>query len=172
MARIRSVHPGLATDEIFMSMSAFAKAAWPLLWTECDDQGVFEWKPVVLKARILPADHVEFRDILNEYLELGAVIRFEIAGRCYGAVRNFKRYQNPKKPNSIHPTTPESVIFVGSSRTSSVPVPNQSSTGPVKSPQREEGGGSKEEKPNGFFKRASERKKSDLDLIAERFDHG
>ena len=67
MARIRSVHPGMASDEIYMSMSITAKAAWPLLWTECDDNGIFEWKPIVLKARIFPADAVDFAAILAEW---------------------------------------------------------------------------------------------------------
>lgn len=59
---------GLSSDEAFMSMSMTAKAAWPLLWTECDDNGVFEWKPVVLKARIFPGDSLDFDSILAEWL--------------------------------------------------------------------------------------------------------
>lgn len=99
MARIRSIHPGIASDEAFMSMSMAAKAAWPILWTECDDSGVFEWKPIVLKARIFPADHVDFSALLDEWVQLGSVRRFELEGKSFGVIRNFGKYQRPKNPS-------------------------------------------------------------------------
>lgn len=141
MARIRSIHPGLTTDEAYMQMTAYAKAAWPNLWTECDDQGVFEWKPVVLKARLLPADNVDFAELLAELERLGCVLRFESGGKSYGAVRNFRRYQRPKKPNKVHPLTPEARTFVALSEPSSEPVPHQFGTGEEKSAQMEDEGG-------------------------------
>ena len=73
-----------------MSMSFPAKAAWPLLWTECDDHGVFEWKPIVLKARIFPADNVDFSAILVELESLGCVTKFEIDGQLYGQLLDLK----------------------------------------------------------------------------------
>ena len=114
MARIRSIHAELATDEAYMSMSLAAKAAWPLLWTQCDDQGVFEWKPLVLKARILPADMIDFGDILTELERLDRVRRFEINGRQMGVVRNFCRFQRPKKPKYTLIIPPEYRTYVGS----------------------------------------------------------
>lgn len=138
MARIRSIHPGLATDEAYMSMSMTAKAAWPLLWTECDDQGAFEWKPIVLKARLFPADNVDFEEILKELEQLKCITRYSMNGKDYALVRNFKRFQRPKKPNSVHPIPAELV-------TSSPLVPNQFPTGGGKSPQMEDGGWRMEE---------------------------
>lgn len=140
MARIRSIHPGLATDETYMSMTMAAKAAWPLLWTECDDNGIFEWKPIVLKARLLPYDNVDFSDLLAEYVRLGCVIKAEIDGRSYGAVRNFCRYQRPKKPNSVHPINDDFRNFVRLTDAISEQVPNQFPTGGENSPQMEDGG--------------------------------
>lgn len=102
MARIRSIHPGLATDEAFATMSMAARVAWVLLWTECDDTGVFEWKPLVLKMRIFPADNVDFPKVLDELLEQGLVRRFEHGGKPYGAVKNFCKFQRPKKPKSVY----------------------------------------------------------------------
>ncbi len=124
-----------------MLMSAFAKAAWPTLWTECDDQGVFEWKPVVLKARLLPADVVSFDAILEEWSSLGVVIRFDINGKSYGAVRNFQRFQRPKKPTKVHPLPYELRNFVVSGISSSEPVPHHSGTCGGNPPQMEDGEG-------------------------------
>lgn len=149
MARIRSIHPSLTTDENFMSMSIACKAFWPLLWTECDDKGIFEWKPIVLKARLFPADQIDIAELLRELVELGCVIRFDDGGKFYGAVRNFCKYQRPKKPNSVHPISVEAMSFVAfkgfQSETGSEPVENQSETDTEEAAQMEDEGGNKEE---------------------------
>ena len=150
MARIRSVHPGLASDEAYMSMSMAAKAAWPLLWTESDDHGVFEWKPIVLKARIFPADNVDFEKLLDEYLKLGCIITAMMEGKQYGIIRNFCKFQRPQKPSYKFPTTGEVLSFVGcktiESDTTTVPVPEQDDTPTVKPPLMKEEGGSRDKK--------------------------
>ncbi len=152
MARIRSIHPGMASDEAYMSMSMAAKAAWPLLWTECDDHGAFEWKPIVLKARIFPADAIDFAALLEEYAKLGCIQMVEVEGKPVGLIRNFCRYQRPKKPNYRFTLSAPMQKYVGLSvdisATSAEPVPNQSGTDTEKSPQMEEEGGKgkKEEK--------------------------
>jgi len=144
MARIRSVHPGLASDESYMSMSMAAKAAWPLLWMECDDKGVFEWKPIVLKARIFPADNVNFADILSEWEGLNCVRQFTVDGKTYGAVRNFRKFQRPKTPNDVHPITAEIRNYVGLGEVISEIEDDKQTQFPPngeKSPQMEDGGG-------------------------------
>lgn len=103
MARIRSIHPGLFTDESFVSCSPLARLLVLGLWTEADDQGVFEWKPVTLKMRVLPVDGADVSALLNEIAEQNIIRRFEVDGKVYGAVRNFRKYQRPKAPNKIHP---------------------------------------------------------------------
>lgn len=171
MARIRSIHPGLATDEAFMAMAPITKAVWPLLWTECDDQGAFEWKPLVLKARLLPADAIDFVDILAELVRLNAIMSYEVGGKQYGLVRNFGKYQRPKKPANKYPVPSEYRPFAGLTADSSPPVPNQFPTSGENSPQREDvggrGEGKEEEKPAQHPEpsAAARRGKSDLDRI-------
>lgn len=121
MARIRSVHPGFFTDEDLVAVSAYARLFYLGLLTECDDGGVFEWKPTGLKIRILPNDAVDPSRLLDELVAARRVMRYEMSGRQYGAVRNFARYQRPKKPNFIHPNTPESRTWVGLTAPSSEP---------------------------------------------------
>lgn len=123
MARIRSVHPGLFTDEAFVSCSALARLLVIGLWTEADDQGVFEWKPVTLKMRILPVDNADVPAILAELETANLIRRFTVEGRQYGAVRNFCKFQRPKKPNSVHPLPSEFRTYVGSKAVSSEPIP-------------------------------------------------
>ncbi len=146
MARIRSVHPGLFTDEAFVTCSPMARLFVIGLWTEADDQGVFEWKPLTLKMRLLPGDNVDAAELLAEIETNGIARRFEVDGKSYGAIRNFQKYQRPKKPNKVHPLPPEYRTFVGSTEASSEPVPHQFPTSGEKSPQMEDGGGRMKEK--------------------------
>lgn len=99
MPRIRSIHPTLWTDEAYMEASFPARLLLLGLWTEAFDDGVFSWKPVVLKARLFPADSCDCDALLAELCSLGFICRFEAAGKAYGAIRNFQKFQRPKKPN-------------------------------------------------------------------------
>jgi len=141
MARIRSIHPGIWTDEAFMSASASARLLLIGVWTEAWDDGVFEWKALTLKARIFPVDGVDVAALLVELETLQFVCRFQVSGKDYGAIRNFQKYQRPKKPNSSGVLPENLTLWVGSS----VPVPNQSGTSGEKSPQMEDGGWRMEE---------------------------
>ena len=110
MARIRSVHPGLFTDEGFVGLSAEAQVFFIGLWTEADDQGLFEWRPSRLHLRIMPTKPVNVADLLSELerADPPMICAFEHGGKRFGAIRNFRRWQKPKTPNAIH-TLPDSL---------------------------------------------------------------
>jgi hypothetical protein len=112
MARIRSVHPGLWTDEDFVSLSPVGRLLAIGLWTECDDQGVFPWKPASLKMRLLPMDNANIGELLDELIQAGAIRRYTVDGKDYGAVRNFRRWQKPERPKAVHPLPAEIADYV------------------------------------------------------------
>lgn len=147
MSRIRSVHPGFFRDENLVPCSPFARLLYIGLGIEADDKGIFEWKPVQLKMTIFPADSVDVAALLAELVAAGNVRRFEVGGKAFGAIRNFRKYQRPKTPNSIHPMPDdiaEYVAFPRKGETSSDepdPFPPEGE----KSPQMEDGGGRMEE---------------------------
>lgn len=147
MSRIRSIHPGLWTDENFVSVSAYARILFMGIWTECDDKGSFVWSPLKLKMRLLPADNIDAGDLLDELLAANLIAAYEVDGKSYGAVRNFCKFQRPKKPNDIYPQTPEIAKFAAfeapSEAVGSEPVPNQFRTDTEKPKQMEDGGGNK-----------------------------
>lgn len=162
MARIRSIHPGIYTDEAWASVSIAARWFAKGLCTEADDNGTFEWKPLQLKMRIFPADTVDVPALLSELVAAGIVMQFQAEGRALGSLKNFCKYQRPRKPKSWFPTTPQSLAFaaVGAPEVAEPEpehdaVPQKSVLTPVepepvpqkseKSPQREDGGGRVEE---------------------------
>jgi hypothetical protein len=116
MARIRSIHPGFWTDDAVMELTVTAPLAIPLLlglWNEADDQGVFVAKAVTLKARILPAVTVAVEPLLDLLESLNFIRRFAHAGKQYGAIRNFRKYQRPKSPQATHPLPRDARAYVG-----------------------------------------------------------
>lgn len=145
MSRIRSIHPGLWTDEAFVTLSPFARLLILGIWNESDDKGTFPWSPLQMKMRVLPADNVDAPALMEELQSAGLIKRYEVSGKSFGAVRNFCKFQRPKKPNDVHPITDEMRNYVamtaGHSSSGGEAVPNQFPTEEEKSPQMEEGGG-------------------------------
>lgn len=166
MARIRSIHPGLFTDEGFASLSMAARVLLLGIWTEADDHGVFEWKPVTLKMRVMPADNVSIPDLLKECVTADTIRQFS-DGKSYGLVRNFCRFQRPKKPKYIHPMPSELRTYAGLNSDGSLQVLHQSRTGTENSPQREEEGGMMEEESGIGIEKGEGVKpsRSDLKLV-------
>jgi hypothetical protein len=113
MARIRSVHPPLFTDEAFVSRSMPARLLAIGLWTEADDRGVFEWKPMSLKMRLFPADNLNLADLLAELLDGQIIAKHVVDGKDYGIIRNFCKWQRPKKPTYRYPFESEWAKYVG-----------------------------------------------------------
>jgi len=154
MARIRSLHPGLFTDERYMALSFPARELIKGIWCEADDDGVFDWKPLTLKARIMPADAVNMDDLLTE-LEDGQFIQhYEHGGHELGAVRNFRTFQRPKKPNSRNLLPDDFRTYVGLTGQRSepkpvkvAPVPHPLPTSGEKPPQMEEEGRRRKKPP-------------------------
>ena len=89
MARIRSTFPGQWTDEEFVECQPLARLLILALRNEADDQGVFEWKPLGLKMRLMSADNVDVGELLAELEEHSHVKKFMANGKAYGAIRNF-----------------------------------------------------------------------------------
>lgn len=113
MARIRSVHPGLFTDEAFVTLSDAAQIFLIGLWTEADDKGIFEWKLSTLRMRLRPTKNGDVGRLLTELSTANIVKSYEFDGHKYGAIRNFRKFQRPKSPNSIHPIPTDFRNYVG-----------------------------------------------------------
>lgn len=165
MSRIRSIHPGFFTDERLVSVSPEARLLFLGIGVEADDKGIFEWKPVTLKMRLFPADNFNVAALLCDLEREGVILSYEMEGRKYGAIRNFRKHQRPKTPNDIHPITPDIGNYVGLTSADSEkpaadvrPFPQKGE----KAIQMEDGGGKRnEEKPkSGFSSGAGAQKKS------------
>lgn len=148
MARIRSVHPGLWTDDEFVALSLHARLFLIGLWNEADDYGLFAWKPLRLKMRLAPADAIDAGAIMAELVEGGFLVRIERDGKPLGVVRNFRKFQRPKNPSAPMVPVDEEIRAVIDLPEGDMPTPVLPQGLPRPSenrPQMEDGGDKREE---------------------------
>lgn len=161
MSRIRSVHPGFFKDERLVECSAFARLLFIGLGVEADDKGIFEWKPITIKMNVFPGDNIDVPSLLAELSARDQIRMYEIDGRKYGAIRNFRKFQRPKTPNDIHPMTEEIAAYVGIVSEKAADDEGSFPRKGEKPPQMEDGGGKMEED-----------QKASPSLRAERWEKG
>jgi hypothetical protein len=113
MGRIRTIKPEFFRHEDLFD--AEVETGLPLriafigLWTVCDKEGRFEWRPRSLKMDVLPYDDVDFSRVLHALATRGFIVRYEVGGKEYGCVPSFSRHQiiNHRETPSKLPEPPQ-----------------------------------------------------------------
>jgi hypothetical protein len=112
MPRIRSVKPEVATHEGLFDLEQATnlpiRFAWVMLWTVCDREGRFRWRPRMLKADVLPFDAVDFGQVLDALAGAGFIQRYEANGQTYGCIPTWRDHQkvNSRESASQLPEPP------------------------------------------------------------------
>jgi hypothetical protein len=118
MGRIRTIKPEFFTHEELFDLEEKeglpVRLAFIGLWTICDREGRFKWRPRSIKAQILPYDNVDFSRVLDALATRGFVVRYASEGVEYGYVPGFSRHQvvNFKEAQSTLPEPSETNDFV------------------------------------------------------------
>lgn len=112
-ARIRTIKPEVFLDERLWDLGVETGLpvlqAFAGLWCYADREGRFEWRPRALQTVILPYWRGDFAALLDALAGWGFIVAYEVGGRRYGLVRNFKRHQTPntREPASELPAPPD-----------------------------------------------------------------
>jgi hypothetical protein len=97
MARIRTIKPELASHEELFDLERSTglpiRFAWCMLFTVCDREGRFRWRPRTLKAQILPHDDLDFSRVLDAWRTRGFVRKYRVKGEVFGWVPTFTKHQ-------------------------------------------------------------------------------
>ena len=97
MGRIRTIKPSFFKhEELFEAEKASGlplRVAFSGLWTVCDRDGRFAWKPRTLKTDVMPYDDVDFGAVLDALVKSGFVVRYTVDGREYGSVPSWGEHQ-------------------------------------------------------------------------------
>lgn len=94
MARIRSIKPEFWTDGKVVALSSHARLLFIGCWNfaRCDN-GHIEDDAMSLKLRILPADKVDATELLNELVNSGLVVRYQLDDRTFLKIKRFNDHQ-------------------------------------------------------------------------------
>jgi len=97
MARIRTVKPELFKHEDLYDLEE--KSGLPIrvafigLFTCCDREGRFKWRPRTLKLDVLPHDDVDFSRVLHALGTRGFIRKYEVDGEEFGLIPTFHKHQ-------------------------------------------------------------------------------
>lgn len=110
MPRIRSIKPDFFTSETVSLLPLRTRLTWVGLWTHCDDYGRCRDNPKLVKAAVWPLDDVSIRDIecdLNTLADSRLIARYEVDGRRYIQVVNWREHQKVSHPSRSSIPPPE-----------------------------------------------------------------
>ncbi len=97
MGRIRTIKPEFFKHEGLFEAERETglplRLAFAGLWTQCDRDGRFEWRPRRLKTDILPYDDIDFVAVLDGLHAHGFVYRYSVDGHEYGCVPSWNLHQ-------------------------------------------------------------------------------
>jgi hypothetical protein len=115
--RIRSIKPEFFKHEGLYDLERETglpiRIAFAGLWTCCDREGRFEWRPRWLKTEILPYDEVDFSRVLDALATRGFLVKYAIGSEIYGCIPSWKKHQviNNKELPSVLPSPTESILI-------------------------------------------------------------
>lgn len=112
MARIRTIKPDFFSSLTIDKLSLTAQRTFIGSWCYVDDEGRGLDDSRLLKAAIWPLstehDSAKVESDLKEIAELGLIVRYEVHGRQYIQVTNWKEHQAVSHPRlSKYPQPPE-----------------------------------------------------------------
>ena len=112
MGRIRTIKPDFFKHEDLFDaeqeMGLPLRLAFAGLWTCCDREGRFEWRPRSLKTDVLPYDEIDFSRVLDSLAMRHFIVKYRVGSKEYGFVPGFSRHQvvNNREKSSILPEPP------------------------------------------------------------------
>jgi len=112
MAKIRTVKPELFRHEelyeIEQQYQLPLRIAFVGLFTCCDREGRFRWRPKQLKLDVLPYDDVNMEEVLMAFLKKGFIVQYAIEGEVYGYIPSWNKHQyiNNRESASVLPSPP------------------------------------------------------------------
>ena len=105
--RSRTIKPGFYDNEVLGSISPLAHLLFPGLWQMADHEGLMEYRPLRIKAKIFPYRDADVASLCDELESGGLIDRYDVDGCMYLSVVGFLRHQRPhpneKKIPSIIP---------------------------------------------------------------------
>lgn len=97
MARARNIKPSFFDNDLLAEVSPIGRLFFIGLWTAADFNGNFEWREKKLKAKILPYDNCDVKEIAINLDKLGFIRFYSDQDKICANIVNFTKHQNPHK---------------------------------------------------------------------------
>ena len=97
MARARNIKPGFFRNAELVELPVETRLLFIGLWTLADRSGRLEDRPKQIKMELFPADGFDCEGMLAALAGIGAIERYEVAGKRFIQVVNFQKHQNPHR---------------------------------------------------------------------------
>lgn len=98
MARARNIKPGLFKNEVLGQADPLLTILFAGLWCLADREGRLEDRPVRIKSEVLSYRYGADPDLMLNWLdENGFIRRYEVNGKRFIQILEFKKHQNPHK---------------------------------------------------------------------------
>lgn len=95
--RSRLLKPGFFTNEDLAECEPLARILYAGLWCFANKNGCFEWRPLKIKAEILPYEDNGVENLLEQLLECSLIESYMFDGKKYGFIPTFLEHQSPHK---------------------------------------------------------------------------
>jgi hypothetical protein len=119
MARIRTVKPALFEHEVLFDAEHDTglplRLAFIGLFTQCDREGRFLWRPRQLGVNILPYDEIDFSRVLDALWTRGFVVKYASNGNVFGYIPSWSKHQvinNRESDSQIPDPESEGIVFI------------------------------------------------------------
>ena len=153
MGRIRTIKPEFFKHsrlfEAEIETTLPLRVAFAGIWTCCDREGRFKWRPREMKLDVLPYDDCDFSRVLDALATRGFLVKYASGSDHYGYIPSWKAHQfvNAKESKSILPEPPKNEQL-DASVTRESREEHATSTGGVKEGKGKEGKGSENPPPD------------------------
>ena len=109
--RTRIVKPDFFTNEELASCEPLARILYIGLWCLADKHGIFEWRPLRMRAKIFPFDGCVVEPLLEQLLNQELIFQYSVNGENFGIIPTFLKHQKPHKDEkkSGFPLPPENL---------------------------------------------------------------
>lgn len=98
MAKIRTIKPELFRHEALFEAEQASnlplRLAFMGLFTCCDREGRFRWRPRALKLDIFPYDNIDFSIVLDALLRYKFVRKYPVENEWYGDIPSWHKHQH------------------------------------------------------------------------------
>ena len=97
MARSRNIKPSFFDNDLLAELDPLARLLFIGMWTIADYKGEFEWRTKRVKAKLLPYDDCDIKELAINLDKSGFIRFYSDGNKIYCKVVNFDIHQNPHK---------------------------------------------------------------------------